>query len=239
MIRPTRPKPCCSYREHLRTFDCRARSRRSPRNGARICAGDRRRCGSCNRNTSVHASSSSARPCPFGGSWPASIEPVKQIEQLFHRTRLRQRLAIEPQGLGVGNRILESQAEKPHEREAVAKLVFRLIVRKIVERLQHQRLEDHHFIPWLAPCRTLARHVARPKPACDQRCLQLRPQRFPRNHRRDRHQRIVLDVEAFIAPAQIKETQLPHRTRSRWSNSKRFFESDLQAARKGYFSRCP
>src|SRR6202023_1807041 len=62
--------------------------------------------------------------------------------------------------------------------------------------------------------------------------------RLPR-HRRDRHQRIVLDVEAFIAPAHIKETQLPHRTRSRWSNSKRFFESDLQAARKGYFSRCP
>src|ERR1700682_705738 len=47
--RPTRPKPCCSYQEHLRTFDCRARSRRSPRNGARICAGGRRRYGSCNR----------------------------------------------------------------------------------------------------------------------------------------------------------------------------------------------
>ncbi|MGI8569951.1 MAG: hypothetical protein ACR2KT_13255, partial [Methylocella sp.] len=27
--------------------------------------------------------------------------------------------------------------------------------------------------------------------------------------------------------------------RSHWSNSKRFFESDLLAARKGYFSRCP
>src|SRR5437868_6454090 len=33
----------------------RVRSRRSPRNGARVCAGDRRRYGSCNRNTSVHA----------------------------------------------------------------------------------------------------------------------------------------------------------------------------------------
>src|SRR5947209_7056085 len=28
--RPTRPKPCCSHQEHLRTFDCRVRSRRSP-----------------------------------------------------------------------------------------------------------------------------------------------------------------------------------------------------------------
>src|ERR1700716_2912169 len=36
-------------------------------------------------------------------------------------------------------------------------------VRKIVERLQHQRLEDHHFVPWLAPRRTLARRLARAK----------------------------------------------------------------------------
>src|SRR5947209_145194 len=27
--RPTRPKPCCSHQEHLRTFNCRVRSRRS------------------------------------------------------------------------------------------------------------------------------------------------------------------------------------------------------------------
>jgi len=72
-------KPCCSYREHLRTFDCRARSRRSPRNGARICAGGQHRYGSCNRNTSVHASSSSARPCPSGGSWPAWIPVVRRF----------------------------------------------------------------------------------------------------------------------------------------------------------------
>jgi hypothetical protein len=46
--------------------------------------------------------------------WPAHgeialvlQEPIKQIEQLFHRARLGQRLAIEPQSLGVGNRILQ------------------------------------------------------------------------------------------------------------------------------------
>ncbi len=54
-------------------------------------------------------------------------EPVKQIKQLFHRARFPQRLAIEPQSLGVGNRILQFQTEKPHEREAIAKPVFRLI----------------------------------------------------------------------------------------------------------------
>src|SRR4030081_1863011 len=196
--RATHPKPCCSYQEHLRTFDCRARSRRSRRNGARICAGDRRRYGSCNRNTSVHASSSSARPCPSGGFWPAWIsslpafrldrlvilarvvllwrrhdrciddlpapgeialvlqEPIKQIEQLFHRARLSQRLAIEPQSVGVGNRILQLQTKKAHEGEAITKLVFRLIIGEIVERLQHQRLEDHDFIPRLASGRILA-----------------------------------------------------------------------------------
>ena len=67
------------YQEHLRTFDCRARSRRSPRNGARICAGGRRRYGSCNRNTSVHVSSSSARPCPSGGPWPAWISSFQRF----------------------------------------------------------------------------------------------------------------------------------------------------------------
>jgi hypothetical protein len=95
---------------------------------------------------------------------------VEQIKQVFHCARLRQRLAIEPQGLGVGNRVFDPQAEKPHEREAVAKLIFRLIVGEIVERLQHERLEDHHFVPWLAPGRTLARRVARPKFAFNQRC---------------------------------------------------------------------
>jgi hypothetical protein len=63
------------------------------------------------------------------------------------------------------NRILESQAEKPHEREAVAKLVFRLIVRKILERLQHQRLEDHPSSHGLRPAGLLrATSLARSPP---------------------------------------------------------------------------
>jgi hypothetical protein len=95
-------------------------------------------------------------------------QPVKQIKQLFHRARFPQRLAIEPQSLGVGNSILQFQTEKPHEREAIAKLVFRLIVGEIVERLQHQSLEDHDFIPRLASRQALARRIARAKLALDQ-----------------------------------------------------------------------
>jgi DDE family transposase len=64
--------------------------------------------------------------------------------------------SIEPQSLGVGNHILQLQPEKAHEGEAITKLVFRLILREIVERLQHQRLEDHDFIPRLASRRILA-----------------------------------------------------------------------------------
>jgi hypothetical protein len=48
-----------------------------------------------------------------------------------------------------------------HEGEAITKLVYRLIVGEIVERLQHQCLEDHDFIPRLASRRILAFRFAR------------------------------------------------------------------------------
>jgi hypothetical protein len=47
----------------------------------------------------------------------------EQIEQLFRRARLGQRRAIELQSFGAGNRVFETKAEKPHEREAI--LFFR------------------------------------------------------------------------------------------------------------------
>ena len=128
----------------------------------------------------------------------------------FHRARLGQRLAIEPQSLGVGNRILQLQTEKAHEGEAITKLVFRLIVGEIVERLQHQRLEDHDFIPRLASRRILAFRFAPAKFALNQRRIQLWPEGFKGNHRPDRHKRIVLFGETFIASVQIEEATLSH-----------------------------
>jgi len=119
------------------------------------------------------------------------------------------------------------------------KLVFRPFVRKIVECLQHQRLEDHDFVPWLASRRTLAFRVAPAKLAFNQCRLQLWPEGFEWNHRRDRHQRIVLGVEAFIAPAQIKETQLPHRTRSKRSNPERFSNLNCRPRGSGIFRGAP
>ena len=79
-----------------------------------------------------------------------------QIEQLFQRARLRQRLAIAAQRLGFWNRVLQPQTEKPHEGQPIAKLIFCLIIEDL-ERLQHQRLEDH---PKACPRRTLAFRVA-------------------------------------------------------------------------------
>lgn len=68
-------------------------------------------------------------------------------------------------------------------KEAIAKLVFRLIVGEIVERLQHQRPEDHDFIPRLATRRTFAFRFAPAKLAFNQRRLQLRPEGFSRDPR--------------------------------------------------------
>ena len=62
-----------------------------------------------------------------------------------------------------------------------------------------------------------------------------RPERLPRDQRRQRCQRVVMLVQTLIAPAQIKKAKLPHRFASRQSRrgklnpirpepGKRFFE---------------
>jgi hypothetical protein len=57
--------------------------------------------------------------------------------------------------LASGTASSKTQAEKTPEREAVAKLVFGLIVREIVERLRYERLEDHPFTQGLRPAELL------------------------------------------------------------------------------------
>jgi hypothetical protein len=130
-------------------------------------------------------------------------EAIERGEQFFHRPCFRQRLTIEAQGFGVGNRILETKAEKPHEGELIAKLVFRLIVGEILERLQHQRFEDHTSSQGLRPAAFL---LALAQPAVDQRRLQLRPKGLPWNQRRDGNQRVMFGVQPLIASGQIEET---------------------------------
>src|SRR5271165_2977919 len=168
---------------------------------------------------------------------PVLQEPVKQIEQLFYRVRSRQCFTIEPQSLRVRDRILEPQTKKTNEGETISKLVFRLIVGKIVERLQHQRLEDHDFIPRLASRRSLAFRFAPAKLAFNQRRLQLWPEGFEGNYRPNRYKRIVLFVETFIASVQIKEAKLSHANLPRSEHQN--LESDLHGGGKRLFFEVP
>ena len=75
------------------------------------------------------------------------------------------------------------------------------------------------------------------KLAFNQRRMQLWPEEFERNHRRNRHQRIVLFDEAFITSVQIEESQavpckLP---RSDHEN----LESDLRGGEERLFFEVP
>jgi hypothetical protein len=76
---------------------------------------------------------------------------VELLEQRLHHTRLRQRLAIKPDRLGIRHPILEAKAQKPHERQPVAHLILDLVVGQVVERAQHQRLEHQNGVYRLAP----------------------------------------------------------------------------------------
>jgi len=74
------------------------------------------------------------------------------------------------------------------------------------------------------------------KLAFNQRRMQLWPEEFERNHRRNRHQRIVLFDEAFITSVQIEEATVPCKLpRSEHEN----LESDLRGGEKRLFFEVP
>ena len=148
------------------------------------------------------------------------FEPHRQWCQRFMRNSWR-------------HRILQPQTEKAHEGEAITKLVFRLIVGEIVERLQHQRLEDHDFIPRLA---SLAFRVAIAKLAFNQSRLQLWPEGFERNHRRDHCKRIALSIN-FHNVGSNRKNQLSHANSPRSEHEN--LESDLHRGGKRLFFEVP
>ena len=59
---------------------------------------------------------------------------------------LGQRLAKRPDGVGVGNRVGKTKAEKAHEGEPVLDEIFGSLVRKIMACLQDQSLEHEDMI---------------------------------------------------------------------------------------------
>src|SRR3981081_2651929 len=84
---------------------------------------------------------------------------------------------------------------------------------------------------------TLARRIARATLALDRRRLQLRPERFEGNHRRNRYEQIILFVETLIASVQIEEAKLSHANIPR--SEPRSFESDSRGGGKGEFFEVP
>jgi hypothetical protein len=62
------------------------------------------------------------------------------------RLRPSQTFAEQPDRFRVGHRAVPVQPQKPHERQAVANLVFRLVVGQIVQRLQHQNLKHQNVV---------------------------------------------------------------------------------------------
>ena len=137
---------------------------------------------------------------------PLLQRAVEGIEQRLYHPRLRQVFAVEPHRLGVGNPVLKPQPQKPHEREAVTKLVLHLIVRQVVKRAENDRLEHHQRIPRLASRRRLP-VLGRLAPCR----LETRSEVFPRNNLVDLHQRVVLGVQPRIPIRDVKKAHLAHR----------------------------
>src|ERR1700730_5952090 len=66
---------------------------------------------------------------------------------------------------------------------------------------------------------------------------QLWPGGFERNHRRDRHKRIALFIETFVASVQIEETKLSHAKLLRSEHEN--LEPDLRGGGKRLFFEVP
>ena len=130
---------------------------------------------------------------------------VELVEQALDHAPLRQLLAVKPHRLGVGHRVLEPETQETNEGETVAQLILHLVVRQVVQLAQHDRLEHHDRIPGLAPRLRLPRR------------RRLAPDRFqspaetrPRNQRIDPHERILLGIQAGIAPRHVEKPHLTH-----------------------------
>src|ERR1700680_3262840 len=89
----------------------------------------------------------------------------------------------------------------------------------------------------VASRRILAFRSAPAKLALNQRRIQLWPEGFERNHRRNRYKRIVLFNETFIASVQIEEAKLAHPNLPYSEHES--LESDLRGGGKRLFFEVP
>ena len=99
----------------------------------------------------------------------------------------------------VRHRVFQAKPEKAHEQQPVAQLAFGLLVRQVVERLPHQRLEDENFVPRLAarytaPLRGRTTQILR-----RQGRKQFRPEQLPRDHQRRCNRRVFLAIQTLCS----------------------------------------
>ena len=154
---------------------------------------------------------------------------VEVLEQCLDHARLRQLFPVEPHRLGVGDLVLETETQEPHEREAVAKLVLHLVVREIVKLAENDRLEHHHSVPGLTPRRRLP-FLGRLAPYR----IETWPEVCPPNHFVDLHQRVVLGVQTSIPLRDVEKPHLAHSRFPRIPLSRRQDSTQLRA-REGIF----
>jgi hypothetical protein len=115
---------------------------------------------------------------------PSAIHGLKVGEQHVQGAGLGQPFAEQPDGVGVGRRRAEVEAQKAQPAQPVADQILHTPVGHVVLRRQHQHLEHRHRIvgrpPALRPVRIGQRHV------------QHRPERLEIDNPRQHFKRIAM-----------------------------------------------
>ncbi len=89
----------------------------------------------------------------FAGRKPMFTKKhIKLPKRFFNQSCFSQLLPKQPDGLGVWDGVPQRQAQKPHKRQTVPNLKFRLLVGKIIQRLQNQNLKHQHDVKGFSTC---------------------------------------------------------------------------------------
>src|SRR6266481_9565380 len=130
---------------------------------------------------------------------------AEALEQPVDQSGLRQRLTKQPDCGGIRHRVRELQIKKAHERQPVTDQVLGLLVREVVERLQHHDLELQDRIIGLAAGVALALLGLRLRHRLD-----VSAEILPSHYLLDRLQRIALGTDRLQSALNIEKTFLPH-----------------------------
>ena len=129
---------------------------------------------------------------------------VEAVEQLLDQPGLGQLLAEQPQRRGVRNAVLDREPRK-RENDSRSRTDIPLLVRQIVERLQHQHPEHQDGIERLPAGAALLELVR-----CEHHRLDLGAKALPRDETINGFERIAPRRQGFQALIGIEKSQLPH-----------------------------